>query len=272
MNPIEPSSVISPAAVADYSDLGPFSPPPMGLDTDPFYMFRDELAQTMRKTLLRIERLGQMKDPDSIRGEISSIRKGIPSLKENVQHLERMVVHVERKRSDFAHLSDSDIAWRRKFLTTIHSRVRQMESKLVAGQNLAAKIAEDERVQFKQELEAKSRTATASARRKDDFDDGSDVRRYTAEQMFKEQDENLDEISASLGRLHAQGSNMYHELESQNALLGDVNDDALGLSGKMEGALGRLDKFLQTSSRGKTVSIMFLLGVLLIEIIILSVI
>jgi hypothetical protein len=273
LNPIEPSSRNG----GSTGDLGPFPLPPPGLETDPFYAFRDELAQTTRKALARVERLKTMKTADEILGEAASIRKILTSLKENVSHLERLVAHVERKRADFDHLSDEEISWRRGFLRSVQGRFRQMESELVAADANAARIVDEERRQLKVASAPKPKTVQPSTispiRKVADEEAGpydSAHLRYNQEQMLKEQDSSLDEISGSLGRLRGIGDDMYREIESQNNLLDEVNEEAHGLTGKMDGALGRLDKFLHSNSRGQTVSIMFLVGVLVVEIIILS--
>jgi SYP6 family syntaxin len=257
------------------NELGPFAPPPIGLETDPFYAFRDELAHSTRKTLGRVERLKLLTTSEEILSEIASVNKALYNLKEGASDLERVVSHVERRRSDFTSLSEEDIQSRRSFLRIVQSRIKMMEGSLINAHQLADELVEQERRQKKSALEAKqAAVARVSKKVEANDDDESDMSllRYRQEQMLKDQDESLDEISLSLGRLHAVGGEMYQEIESQNHLLDDINQNADTVSGKMEGALSRLDKFLHTSSRGQTLSITFLIVVLLIEIILVSVI
>jgi len=275
LNPIEPSSAIrASGGGGSEDDLGPFPPPPIGLETDPFYAFRDELAHTTRKCLARLEKLKSATSSEEMFAEIAGTGKALASLKENVSHLERVVSHVERKRADFSHLTEDDVKERRAFLKNIQSRVRHMEVELSKAATQAEQVAEQERRQFKQQMEAaKSRSSLGSMRvtREDNAYD-LEGQRYLQEQMLREQDQSLDEISTSLGRLHDVGSEMYHEIESQNRLLDEVNEESHGLEGKMDTALNRLDKMLHTKNRGQTMGILFLVVVLLVEIIILSVI
>src|SRR5688500_15734580 len=78
------------------TDLGPFPPPPIGLETDPFYAFRDELAHSTRKALARMEKIKLLSTSEEVLSEIASINKSLYNLKEGASDLERVVSHVER--------------------------------------------------------------------------------------------------------------------------------------------------------------------------------
>ena len=166
---------------------------------------------------------------------------------------------------------------RRQFYLGIQNRIKQLENDLLMAEKNSKQLLEQEnrqQLQLEQKStlksEKSSKVTQAIVAEQDDEDDFETVR-YRHEQRIRTQDESLDIISDSLGRLRNVGGEMYLEIESQNRLLDDINDQASGLSQKMEGALSRLDKILHSSSRGQTLSIAFLAVLLIIEIILVSI-
>jgi primosomal protein N'' len=253
-------------------ELGPFPPPPIGLETDPFYAFRDELAHTMRKSMARVEKIQLAANSEEVFSEVASMRKGMTSLKENVSHLERLVSHVERKRADFSHLSDEEIKSRRTFLKAMQARLKQIDLDLTNANSLGEKLAEQERAQQRIIAEAKLKAITPPPRKVLDDDEHDDIehQRFMQQQVLQDQDESLEDISSSLNRLYHAGNEMYQEIDSHNQLLNEVNEEAYSVTSKMDSTLSRLDKVLHSKSRGQTIGIGFLVLVLIIEIIIVA--
>lgn len=255
----------------DESELGPLPIPPLGLETDPWYAFRDELAHSTRKALARVDKLQLLDSSVEILSEVSAVQKGVSSLKEGIVQVEKILAQVERKRSNFAQLSDQELSDRSTFLGKVKSHVRKMDNKIQSALAHAHRLR-DQEIQRHQQSKRVSKSHVPTGGLEQDVELGSTSARLRQEQMVHEQDASLDEISSNLTRLQTLGVEMHQELESQNLLLDEINDEASGMGGKMEGALSRLDKYLHSSSRGKTLSISFLVLVLLVEIIIVSVI
>lgn len=270
------------------ADLGPFFPPPLGSEGDPFYEFRDELAHSMRLALTHVEKLKlsfTSSQPTSTAmanerlGAISTFRtSAVGVLKDNISHLEQVILHVERNWREFSTLmTDEDLAYRQRFLQTIRMHYANLETdieSLFQQEKLAAAAAAEEELAHRQRvLAAQQHQREARRKQYNEQEDSLDVNfnRFHHEQQIQTQNQSLEEISSTLGRLKQVGDEVYHEIEAQNTLLNDMQDDTSEAESKMATAMNRLDKILNTSSRGHTCAIVFLVCFLLTEILLVMV-
>jgi len=254
--------------------LGPFPPPPLGLETDPFFVFRDELGLATRTCLARFERWQDLLQHSStadaaFHEENTALRKSLAQIQQNVAHLERVVSLVERKRADFPAISDHDLAERRRFLHEVQQRVRDMNAAVTAPETLR-KLETDKMAEAEARRKARSATvvpAVAAASRRPDYEDEESLdesHRLTHDAVLKEQDVVLDEISASLGNLSTVSREINTEVNAHSRMLDDMHADTSSVMGGLDGAMGRLDLILNSPSRGMTCGIVFLVVVLLV--------
>jgi len=256
--------------------LGPFPPPPLGLETDPFFVFRDELGLATRTCLARFERWQDLLQHSStadaaFHEENTALRKSLAQIQQNVAHLERVVSLVERKRADFPAISDHDLAERRRFLHEVQQRVGDMNAAVTAPEMLR-KLEMDKMAEAEARRKARSATvvpavaSTASSRRPDYEDEESldASHRLTHDAILKEQDVVLDEISASLGNLSTVSREIHTEVNAHSRMLDDMHAETGSVMGGLDGAMGRLDLILHSPSRGTTCGIVFLVVVLLV--------
>ena len=136
-------------------ELGPFPPPPLGLETDPWYALRDELAHEMRRALVRIEKIKLLTTYREVSYEIESLRKTLGQLKDSHAHIGKIVSKIEKARQNFIQLADEDVFSRRQFYLGIQNRIKQLENDLLMAEKNSKQLLEQENRQQLQ-LEQKS--------------------------------------------------------------------------------------------------------------------
>ncbi|KAH9258530.1 hypothetical protein BASA81_001614 [Batrachochytrium salamandrivorans] len=258
--------------------LGPFPPPPLGIEADPFYAFRDELAGLCRQALQELDqlKLPGSSSPSEKLGAIAAFRNATERvLRENISHLEKVVAHIERNATEFA-LAPQEVASRRGFLETVQRHFaklqRDVDLLLETHKQLANKQAHQDQLEMQRVLKAqREKQKRHRPPSSPSTVDGENYARFHQQQQMQTQDQSLEEISSTLGRLKQVGNEVYHEIEAQNTLLDDLQNDTDEAEGRMATAMNRLDKILHTSSRGHTCAILFLVGFLFGEILLVTI-
>jgi SYP6 family syntaxin len=276
------------------STLGPFPIPPPHLEHDPYYAFRDELSMITRKTLSRFEQWKAALDEglaytDNFQNDHAFLIKTISSLKDNVRQLTRILHRVERDRASFPEITNEELADRKKFLSHVERYCKLMSDAISSPDN--GKLIER---QVQDEKKRQSDTAKRAALLKRDnmiqkerngHGSMNDVEDPLQQQnhhhranshlehqslLLKEQDEVLDDISSSLGTLTNVGGEIETEVKLHNDMLTGMQYEADSVMGRYEGVMKRLDNYLELSSRGQTCGVLFLVGVLIVLILLVS--
>jgi len=99
--------------------------------------------------------------------------------------------------------------------------------------------------------------------REDDERSYIDNRAHQQQQIVNEQDAVLEDMGTIMNRLKAMGDTMDTELDTQNAALGDFNDEITETQGTMDQVIGKIEKLLATSDHGK-LCCMFILFVIVV--------
>lgn len=266
-----------PLSVGD-AGLGPFPPPPLGTEADPFYAFRDELAGLCRQALQELDQLrlpSASSSPSEKLAAISAFRSATARvLRENIAHLEKVVAHIERNAKEFA-LAPQEVASRRGFLETVQRHVAKLERDvdllMETHKQLANKQALQDQLEMQRVLKAQREQQRRARPTASTAADDDHYARFHHQQQMQTQDQSLEEISSTLGRLKQVGNEVYHEIEAQNVLLEDLQGDTDEAEGRMATAMSRLDKILHTSSRGHTCAILVLVGFLFGEVLLVTI-
>lgn len=258
--------------------LGPFPIPPPHLEHDPYYAFRDELSMLTRKLLARFEQWKASLEEgsaysDTFQNDHAFLLKTISSLKDNVRQLAKVLNRVERDRSSFPDLTNEEIQDRKKFLSNVERYSKMISESLASSQNL--KLIER---QIQDERKRKSEALKRANLLKRDVANNIDLEEplrasshiENQQLIIKEQDEVLDDISQSLGTLSNVGNEIDTEIHLHNEMLTGMHYEADSVMGRYEGVMKRLDTYLELSSRGQTCGVLFLIGVLIVLIILVS--
>ena len=78
------------------------------------------------------------------------------------------------------------------------------------------------------------------------------------QQLFRSQDEELDDLSLGIARLGEVGLTISRELDEQSGLLGDLDGDLDGLGGRMGAAQAKMVKLIKESKKTQYCLILFL--------------
>ena len=190
-------------------------------DDDPYYAFQDEITMRLSQTtnLLRKVQSGR-----GSAKEAASLAKNIRGLQANLGDLQSVVARVESQRGSFMQISDAELRDRKQTVRDMQVEVGEM-------------------AEFVLQSQQQSKHPPISAPSPDvELGRMNDYAQREQEFIEQEQDETLDAISSTLGNLQNIGLEMHEEIETQNVMLDELATDMDTLGGRMENALGRLDK------------------------------
>ncbi|KAK2983617.1 hypothetical protein RJ640_023151, partial [Escallonia rubra] len=203
---------------------------------DPFYIVKEEIQESIDKLQSTFHQWEHIY-PDG--GEQSHITKellaGCESIEWQVDELDKTIA-VAAKDPAWYGIHEVELEKRRRWTGTARTQVRNMKKAVVAGKELNGKNtstatgAHRELMRLQNSHQA-DRSNQYAAANNDDFISSESDRQLL---LIKQQDEELDELSASVERIGGVGLTIHDELLAQEKIIDD-----LGL--EMDSTSNRLD-------------------------------
>lgn len=223
---------------------------------DPFYVVKDKVQVLVKQLKLDydkwkdlLENTNTSTNPDF--GKASqAVKLSVKTIRMNLNDLSQTVAIVEKKRERFTNIDDEELASRKRFINDTKASVQDVQNTMTS-ERTKNKIKSDRLV--------KKPPASAVDRARDE-----DSNRYVeqkaqqAQLLEQKQDVVLDDMSAALARLGDVAMTIGTELESQDALLQDINDEMDEADDKMTMVMKKITKLLGTSDWGKLCCILVL--------------
>mmetsp|Transcript_10547 Transcript_10547/g.17215 ORF Transcript_10547/g.17215 Transcript_10547/m.17215 type:complete len:254 (+) Transcript_10547:566-1327(+) len=247
----------------------PLNAPLIGSHSDdPFYAFKDELETRVEEASTRFFKWKGLLERENtatsreFKEENGALKRELNSLQSNVSDLEQVLQRVQTHRSNFAHISDNELASRQGFIRQVKGEVNKMKSTMSSPQTLG-KIDQDN----KKELLRQKNTEKSNDDTNTSFIENQQMQQM---QVMRQQDEHLDELEQGASRLGYMATAIGEEIDSQNLMLDQLGDDIEATQGRMESVLGRMDKMLKTNDRCQTWTILSLIMVLIVLVILVA--
>ena len=199
--------------------------------------------------------------------EMSALGNQLNKLQSNISDLEQVLQRVQNHRSNFAHISDDELAKRQRFIRDIKRDVSDMKSTL-SDPSTTGKLDRDR----KQNLMRRSQQQGIGLSQPGMQTNAAFIedRQQMQEMIVREQDEHLDALGEGATRLGHVALAINDEINAQNVMLDGLQNDLDLTSGRMEQVLGKVDKLLKTDSRWQTNTILTLMMVLLVLILLVA--
>uniref|UniRef100_A0A0E0MCV2 t-SNARE coiled-coil homology domain-containing protein n=2 Tax=Oryza punctata TaxID=4537 RepID=A0A0E0MCV2_ORYPU len=222
---------------------------------DPFYIVKDEIQDSIEKIQ---DTFHQWKQTPENTGEHVHLTKEIIASCESIQwqvvELEKAISVAERDPAYYG-LNEVEIGKRRNWTSTARNQVVSIRRYVEAGKQKSAfghSVNPSELVRSKQHI----------AQDNDDF-----IASESDQQMLliKRQDEELDELSASVQRIGGVGLTIHDELVGQERLLGELSLDMETTSNRLDFVQKRVAMVLKKASlKGQIMMIAFLVVLFII--------
>lgn len=244
-----------------------------GANDDPFFAFRDELELHVEQASGRFTRWKQLLDTTNtakskeFKDETTALKKELLGLQSSATDLEQVLQRVQTHRSNFSHISDSELTSRQSFIREIKNDINSMKSAMSSPRTLG-KIDIDARDDLMRRQSNNSKLETEmSIRTNEGF---MEQQQQQQSLIMRQQDDHLDELEQGAERLGHIAKVIGTEIEEQNVMLDELQDDVSFTAGRMEAVLGKMDKMLKSNDRCQTWTILTLLGVLVLLIFLVS--
>ena len=229
--------------------------------TDPFLSVQTDVLSTLRTTrtlfssYLRIRSLASSRNTSSSNPELTQARSDlqdqIQGLLSDVEDLKESIAAVEGDPYAFG-LDVAEVQRRRGFVRDVSAEVGGMRKELTSGEGqLPQPEAFDEG---------------------DDEDSYAAFEHQTQTQMMTEQDDQLDDVSRTVGALRGQAVDMGRELEEQHGMLEDVDGLADRVGGKLQVGVKKVGEVIRRNEDGVSSCCIGILGVVLVLLLILVVV
>jgi len=211
---------------------------------DPYYVVRDEISNTIADLRRRATSANVDGTPTS------ALLSDVESVEWELDELDRSVRVAERDRARFG-LSDEELDERKRWGASTRGKVEELrafvESKARREREASADDAERGRA---------NPFGTASNAPEAGFDDHQQL-------LVRRQDEDLDDISASITRIGQVGLTIGEELASQSKMLEDLEEDVDGVNARLQAAEKKMREVLKRAGLRGQLCVIFFLSVVL---------
>ncbi|KAL7209059.1 hypothetical protein ACSBR1_030749 [Camellia fascicularis] len=228
---------------------------------DPFYIVKEEIQDSIDKLLSTFHKWERIPADSQEQQKLTKeLLVGCESIEWQVDELDKAISVAARDPSWYG-IDEAELDKRRRWTSTARTQVGNMKKKVVAGNELDD-ISTSNVNGMRRELmrmpnsHQTDRSSQYAAQDTDDFISSESDRQLL---LIKQQDEELDELSASVERIGGVGLTIHEELLAQEKII-----DVLGMD--MESTTNRLD-FVQkkvgmvmkkAGAKGQLMMILFL--------------
>ncbi|GMP78809.1 hypothetical protein CsSME_00034604 [Camellia sinensis var. sinensis] len=228
---------------------------------DPFYIVKEEIQDSIDKLLSNFHKWERIPADSQEQQKLTKeLLVGCESIEWQVDELDKAISVAARDPSWYG-IDEAELDKRRRWTSTARTQVGNMKKKVVAGNELDD-ISTSNVNGMRRELmrmpnsHQSDRSNQYAAQDNDDFISSESDRQLL---LIKQQDEELDELSASVERIGGVGLTIHEELLAQEKII-----DELGMD--MESTTNRLD-FVQkkvgmvmkkAGAKGQLMMILFL--------------
>jgi len=252
----------------------------MSLLQDPFYVVKEEVQQSVNGITTLYDRWQELLKTtntatnDEFIWTANQLRTGIKSIEWDLQDLEETIGIVENNRQKFR-LEQSEVDSRKKFISETQYIIKKMKEELNNTQS-KGKMDNDTRDAL---MRGNKSSGREDSRDRDKFsalddaiksDNDSFIRNQSQvqDQIIRQQDTDLDDLSNVVGVLGQMGNSIQAELEQHGRILDDLDSGVDNTSGRLNSVMRRVDKLLASTNDRVQWCLIIVLGLILLSLII----
>lgn len=228
---------------------------------DPFYLVKEEVQDSVVKVQVTLQRWEQLPASAAEREVLhKELLSACESIKWQVNELDRAIGVAERDPARFS-VDSAEIEHRKKWTASTRNQVQSVAEKLkmAAERNTGASNGQMSRREL---MRLENQFQPTSNHGMGDHYLGESDRQAL---ILKEQDEDLDDLSATVERLGDVGLSIHEELAVQGHLMDELGNDMDSTGNRLDVVQKRIATVLKKAGwKGQVFTIIFLVVLLLI--------
>ena len=235
---------------------------------DPYYVVREEIAAHVRELREKVTAVGPSSSSQTTTTELSrwsALRMDVESAKWELDELNRAVSIAEKEPARFS-LRPEELESRKTWGHAMGEEVAELrafvEGKLGDLMTTTGPPTVGATSSIDLESQQQSRTTTTRS--------GSPMYNHSAagfddhqQLLVRKQDEDLDDISASISRIGRVGLTIGEELATQSKMLEDLEEDVDGVNARLQAAERKMREVLKKAGLRGQLCVIFFLSVVL---------
>ncbi|KAL0431142.1 UNVERIFIED_CONTAM: syntaxin [Sesamum radiatum] len=234
---------------------------------DPFYIVKEEIQDSIDKLLSTFH---QWERTPSDSGEqlrlTNELLAGCESIEWQVDELDKTIA-VAAKDPSWYGIDEVELDKRRRWTSNAHTQVRNVKKSLVtrnesngtSTSNINGMRRELMRIQNSYEAEKSNQY---NAQDNDDFISSESDRQLL---LMRQQDEELDELSASVQRIGDVGLTIHEELLAQEKIIDELGTEMEGTSNRLDFVQKKVAMVMKKAgAKGQLMMILFLLALFIV--------
>jgi len=228
----------------------------MSLLQDPFYVVKEEVQQSVSGITTLYDRWQELQknsntaQNDEYKWTVNQLKTGIKSIEWDLQDLEETIGIVEGNRQRFK-LEQAEVESRKKFIQETKSVIKKMKDDLNSASS-KGRETNDQRQALMQTKTPKGdpndRYAGLNGVIQQDNDRMIGDQQGQQMQIMRQQDQELDAISNTIGQLGAMGEAIHTELSSQSRMLDEMNDRVDQTDSRLTNVMRKVNHLLESTS------------------------
>ncbi|EDV28006.1 expressed hypothetical protein, partial [Trichoplax adhaerens] len=240
---------------------------------DPFFVVKTEVQKNLNNTTVlhkkwrELSEDGRNTSKEDFTWTTNELKNNIRSMEWDLEDLEETITIVESNPSKFR-IDDLEINERKSFISRTKKTIKEIKEELTSTSRRAKK----EKHEREALLGSKGRHQDRYTRLDKEIEQSNqnfiEENQKQQQQLFRQQDDQIEMISKSVGVLKQMGQHIDGELTEQAALLEDFDQEMTDTKSRLDRSLIKIEKVLKLSGDKKQTCILIVLIIILIILII----
>ncbi|KAJ4840399.1 Syntaxin-61 [Turnera subulata] len=232
---------------------------------DPFYIVKEEIQDSIDKLQSAFQQWERLQ---SDTGEQVHLTKELlancESIEWQVDELDKAISVAARDPSWYG-INDAELESRRRWTSTARTKVGNLKKTVVAGKDVNSNGITGVSGMRRELMRMPDTHQTVRSNQYNDSDDFIQSESDRQMLLIKQQDEELDELSASVQRLGGVGLTIHDELRSQEKIIDDLGMEMESTSNRLDFVQKKVAMVMKkASAKGQFMMILFLLVLFII--------
>jgi len=218
---------------------------------DPFYVVKEEVLQSLQGVTTLYDRWKELLEStntssnEEFKWTSNELKSGLRSIEWDITDLEETVGIVENNQAKFK-IDNQELQTRKEFIQSTKSKIQIIKEDMQSTRS-RGKMENDQRnllVTGRNSTDKFSRLQGELEKDNEDFVQGQSQRQ---EQIIREQDDHLDTLSVTVGRLREMGGTIGNTIQETTSLVEELNVEVDKTDSGIKGAMNRVNKLLDST-------------------------
>ncbi|KAG8648802.1 syntaxin-61 [Manihot esculenta] len=233
---------------------------------DPFYIVKEEIQESIDKLLSTFHQWERASsDPEDQMHLMKELVASCESIEWQVDELDKAIAVAARDPAWYG-IDEAELEKRRRWTSTSRVQVGNVKKTVAAGEdgnsNGTSGISGMHRELMRLQNSHQENISNPYAKDNDNFIQSESDRQLL---LIRQQDEELDELSASVGRIGGVGLTIHEELLAQEKIIGDLGMEMDSTSNRLNFVQKKVEVVMKkTGAKGQIMIIIFLIVLFII--------